>query len=86
MDWEVVIAILIIIGSIALFTVTFILNKKIKAPDDTPLPDQCVNCNNSLCKSKVEDKITDALKNKNELTPDELIDLIKCEEENTNEE
>ena len=79
---EVAVAILIIIGSIALFTVTFILNKRIKVPEDTPLPDQCMNCNNVMCKTKMEDKVSDAMKNKNELTPDELIELIKCEDEN----
>lgn len=79
---EVAIALLIIIGSIALFTTTFILNKRVKVPEDTPLPDQCVSCNNTLCKSKMEDKVVDAMKNKNELTPDELIELVRCEDEN----
>lgn len=77
-----VIAILIIIGSIALFTVTFILNRKLKAPSGAELPKKCHSCTNTLCKDNMEEKIDNINSNKIDMTPDELIEYLKCEEEN----
>ena len=51
-----IIAILIIVGSIILFTVTFILNRKIKAPEGAQIPDKCHSCSNTLCKEKTEER------------------------------
>lgn len=73
------IAIIIIIASIALFIITFILNKKTKAPSGVELPEKCSGCMNTSCKDKVEEKIKEV--NSNNMTPDELIEFIKCEEE-----
>lgn len=76
------IAILIIIGSIGLFTVTFILNRKLRNPVESKLPEGCANCNNFLCKEKIENRIDENVKNQIDMTPDELINLMNCEEKN----
>ena len=76
------IAILIIIGSIILFTVTFILNRKLKSPEETELPEGCANCHNFMCKQKLENKIEENSKSKIDMTPDELIKFMNCEEKN----
>ena len=81
-----IIAILIIIGSIVLFTVTFILNRKIKAPEGAELPKKCQSCSNSFCKEKTEEKIEQINKDKIEMTPDELIEYLKCEENKNGKE
>ena len=75
-----VVAILIIIGAIALFTVTFILNRKMKLPEGVELPDKCSACTNTMCREKIEDKVENINKNKIDMTPDELIEYLKCED------
>ena len=77
-----VVAILIIIASVALFTVTFLLNRKLKAPEGAELPEKCHSCSNTLCKEKIEEKVDLLNKSKTEMTPDELIEYLKREEQN----
>lgn len=81
-----VIAILIIIGSIILFVVTFTLNRKTKVPEGIELPDKCSGCSNTLCKDKMEQKVDDINNKKINMSPDELIEYLKCEENNNGEE
>ena len=67
------IQILIILGCLFVFVVTFLLNKKTKAninEEDIELPEQCLTCHNKSCLEK-------KMKNLN---------IDKCEEgENKNE-
>lgn len=80
----ILVPILIIGGAVALFIITFVLNRKTKVPEGTiyDLPDKCMKCGNEICKQHNEEKMDEIKKNKIELTPDELIEMIRCEEEN----
>ncbi|MDD2493278.1 MAG: hypothetical protein WC929_01590 [Bacilli bacterium] len=45
----------IILGVIALFLITFILNRKTKAPKGVDLPDKCQVCQSDSCLIKMND-------------------------------
>lgn len=49
------IQIAIIVGTIVLFLGSFILNKKIKAPKGTSVPDKCQSCQLNSCIVKNKD-------------------------------
>lgn len=48
--------IIIVLAAIALFIVTFLINRKIKGPAYTPSEDEiCGKCTNTLCKRSKKD-------------------------------
>ena len=53
-----IIKILIVVAAIALFTITFLINKKIKGPSYSETEDEmCKHCDNMLCGRRKKDKI-----------------------------
>jgi hypothetical protein len=70
----------IIIGVIALFLITFILNKRTKTPKGVELPDKCQVCDSPSCVIK----ISEISKIKEELRQ-QLEKNCANEEENSNE-
>lgn len=64
--------VLIVVGCIFLFVGSFLINRKIKLPDNTTpeLPERCMNCHNEACLVKKD--------NPDEQTVKEIEE--KCEE------
>ncbi|HON63833.1 MAG TPA: hypothetical protein PK840_03005 [Bacilli bacterium] len=51
--------ILILLGALALFFGTFFLNRRIKVPEGTEIPEECLGCTNPFCSVKnAKDKET----------------------------
>ncbi|MDD3191687.1 MAG: hypothetical protein PHP41_02925 [Bacilli bacterium] len=65
---------LIIIGAVVLFLVSFILNKRTKAPKGVEVPEKCLSCISDTCIVKT----SDLEKLKEELREE----MNKCEEKN----
>lgn len=69
---------LIIVGAIFFFLIPFILNKKIKVPEGTQLPEKCHSCAIDSCfvKTNLAEEDTQTIKEKLRNQ------IAKCEEEN----
>ena len=66
---SVVVKILVVLAAIALFIISFLLNKKTKVPTGVePVEDKCMHCSNALCKANKEKE-----------------DIFKCPEEKNEE-
>ncbi|HHU24681.1 MAG: hypothetical protein PHG08_03385 [Bacilli bacterium] len=51
--------ILILLGALTLFFGTFFLNRRIKVPEGTEIPEECLGCSNPFCSVKdAKDKET----------------------------
>ena len=73
----IIVKILIVIGCIALFIGTYLLNRRTKVPEnlDIELPDKCLHCGNTACGAK-----KNAL---DEMKMNQIID--QCKENDNNE-
>ncbi len=76
------IAVIVIIFAILMFIVSVILMKKLKAPESVKLPKKCSSCTNTICKEELEEKISKTKSSDETISPDELLEFMKCEERN----
>lgn len=70
------IAILVIIGSAALFVVSFVLSRRLITKEEHKLLNKCKKCENTLCKEKIKSHIS----NNTDMTPNDLIKFMNCED------
>lgn len=55
LDTPTLVKIAIVIGAIALFIGSFLLNKRTKAPKGVELPEKCISCPSDTCIIKLVD-------------------------------